>query len=129
MGSDDGAELSGYGEKVGEQKEEVEVEAYTSDELRELLETAKTELEVARLNSLMYEDKAQRISEAAIALKDEAGMMLTQLLIWFEGLLMRSLLPKKLFKMERLLFDARLKVAVESIEVAKGDAGPTFSRF
>lgn len=42
------------------------------DELRESLQKALKELEVARLSSTMFEEKAQKISEAAIALKDEA---------------------------------------------------------
>ncbi|PKA58022.1 K(+) efflux antiporter 2, chloroplastic [Apostasia shenzhenica] len=42
------------------------------DGLREMLQKAVNELEVARINSIMFEQKAQRISESAIALKDEA---------------------------------------------------------
>lgn len=49
-----------------------EKEAYQVDELRELLQKSSKELQVARLNSTMFEEKAQNISETAIALKDEA---------------------------------------------------------
>ncbi|XP_057805572.1 K(+) efflux antiporter 2, chloroplastic-like [Salvia miltiorrhiza] len=42
------------------------------DELRDLLQKALKDLEIARHNSTVYEEKAQRISEAAIALNDEA---------------------------------------------------------
>lgn len=42
------------------------------DELRELLQKALKDLEIARHNSTVYEEKAQRISEAAIALNDDA---------------------------------------------------------
>ncbi|XP_075501077.1 K(+) efflux antiporter 2, chloroplastic-like isoform X2 [Primulina tabacum] len=49
-----------------------EIESLGSDELKELLQKALKDLEVARSNSIMFEEKAQSISEAAIALKDEA---------------------------------------------------------
>lgn len=49
-----------------------EKESYQLEDLRELLQEALKELDVARLNSTMFEEKAQRISESAIALKDEA---------------------------------------------------------
>ncbi|KAL1818573.1 hypothetical protein ACET3Z_013442 [Daucus carota] len=42
------------------------------EELQAVLQKACKELEVARVNSTMFEEKAHRISEAAIALKDEA---------------------------------------------------------
>ncbi|KAL2489913.1 K(+) efflux antiporter 2 [Forsythia ovata] len=51
----------------------VEVEAPSLDELMELLQKALKDLEVARLNNTIFEEKAQRISEAAIALKDDAA--------------------------------------------------------
>ncbi|XP_008778621.2 K(+) efflux antiporter 2, chloroplastic [Phoenix dactylifera] len=47
-------------------------ETYQVEDLREVLQEALKELEVARLNSTMFEEKAQRISESAISLKDEA---------------------------------------------------------
>lgn len=49
-----------------------EKDAYHLDELRELFQKAIKELQVARLNSTMFEEKAQKVSETAIALKDEA---------------------------------------------------------
>ncbi|KAL6499294.1 K(+) efflux antiporter 2, chloroplastic [Orobanche hederae] len=52
--------------------EEEGYEAPGSDELRKLLQKAMADLEVARLSSTLFEEKAQKISEAAIALKDEA---------------------------------------------------------
>ncbi|XP_010934716.1 K(+) efflux antiporter 2, chloroplastic [Elaeis guineensis] len=51
---------------------EEEKETYPLEDLRELLQETLEELEAARLNSTMFEEKAQRISESAIALKDEA---------------------------------------------------------
>lgn len=67
----DGPEENSLGEEERETKEDV-VEPST-DELREFLMNAMKELEVTRLNSTVFEEKAQRISEAAIALKDEAA--------------------------------------------------------
>ncbi|KAJ6825152.1 K(+) efflux antiporter 2, chloroplastic-like [Iris pallida] len=60
------------GEVTGPKVEEKEKDAYSLEDLRELLQKARKELEVAQLNSTMFEEKAQRISESAIALKDEA---------------------------------------------------------
>lgn len=49
------------------------VEAPDLDELRDLLEKAVKELEVTHNNSVIFEEKAQQISEASILLKDEAA--------------------------------------------------------
>ncbi|KAK8951903.1 hypothetical protein KSP39_PZI004025 [Platanthera zijinensis] len=45
---------------------------YKPEDYKELLQKAMKDLEVAKLNSIMFEQKAQRISESAFALKDEA---------------------------------------------------------
>lgn len=58
------------GSAVAEQGEESEEPSL--EELREILHKAVRDLEVARLNSTMFEEKAQKISETAIALQDEA---------------------------------------------------------
>ncbi|KAJ6801020.1 K(+) efflux antiporter 2, chloroplastic-like [Iris pallida] len=60
------------GEVTGPIAEEKDKDASRMEDLRELLQKARKELEVARLNSTMFEEKAQRISESAFALKDEA---------------------------------------------------------
>ncbi|XP_027108312.1 K(+) efflux antiporter 2, chloroplastic [Coffea arabica] len=57
--------------KEGPEGEEPEVPSL--EELRELLQKALNELEAAKVNSTIFEEKAQRISETAIALKDEAA--------------------------------------------------------
>ncbi|KAG6437600.1 hypothetical protein SASPL_102519 [Salvia splendens] len=57
-------------ERSGEAKGEIG--SPSVDELRDLLQKALKDLEIARHNSIVYEEKAQRISEAAIASKDEA---------------------------------------------------------
>lgn len=56
----------------GDIGEKEELEAPRLDELREALQKALKDLEVARLSSTMFEEKAQTLSETAIALKDEA---------------------------------------------------------
>uniref|UniRef100_A0A7C8YI40 Uncharacterized protein n=1 Tax=Opuntia streptacantha TaxID=393608 RepID=A0A7C8YI40_OPUST len=61
---------SGSNGSVGDEKEAEE--RPNVDELKELLQKARRDLEVARLNSTMFEEKAQKISETAIALKDQA---------------------------------------------------------
>ncbi|KAJ6334888.1 hypothetical protein OIU78_011684 [Salix suchowensis] len=71
-GSNDGlGEEDGRGETVIEI--DMAAEAPSLDELKELLQKATRELEVARLNSTMFEEKAQSVSETAIALQDEAA--------------------------------------------------------
>ncbi|XP_068640381.1 K(+) efflux antiporter 2, chloroplastic-like [Aristolochia californica] len=52
--------------------EKEESETPSLEELREVFQKAIRDLDVARLNSSMFEEKAQKISESAIALKDEA---------------------------------------------------------
>ncbi|KAK1364441.1 K(+) efflux antiporter 2, chloroplastic-like [Heracleum sosnowskyi] len=53
-------------------QEEEKSEVPSLEDLRQVLQKACKELEIARVNSTMFEEKAHRISEAAIALKDEA---------------------------------------------------------
>ncbi|KAL1809341.1 hypothetical protein ACET3Z_026331 [Daucus carota] len=65
-----GSDGSLEGNKAVQEEERSEVLSF--EDLREVLQKACKELEVARVNSTMFEEKAHRISEAAIALKDEA---------------------------------------------------------
>ncbi|KAG0462007.1 hypothetical protein HPP92_020483 [Vanilla planifolia] len=68
----DGSELaSGSVIETGDSVETGKAEFILEDS-RELLQSTVKELEVARLNSTMFEQKAQSISESAIALKDVA---------------------------------------------------------
>ncbi|KAI8024694.1 hypothetical protein LOK49_LG02G00446 [Camellia lanceoleosa] len=114
---------NGSGEEVGEGEEN---EGPTLDELREFLQKALKELEVARLNSTMFEEKAQRISEAAIALKDEAAnawdnansMRNTIQEIVNEETVAKEAVQKATMALS--LAEARLQVAVDSLEAAKG---------
>ncbi|XP_050204171.1 K(+) efflux antiporter 2, chloroplastic-like [Mercurialis annua] len=125
VGSDDGVESSNLGKNKGEYKEEAEMETPSSDEL---MEKALRELEVARLNSTMFEEKAQRISEAAIALKDQAANAwdnVNSTLDTIQGIVNEEAVAKEAVQnaiMALSLAEARLRVAVESIDSAKGES-------
>ncbi|MFS7932955.1 putative regulator of K+ conductance, cation/H+ exchanger, NAD(P)-binding domain superfamily [Helianthus anomalus] len=105
--------------------EEAEVMGPTLDELKELLRKACKELEIAQLNSTMFEDKAQKISEAAIALKDEALTAWDDVnlaLIAIEDIVKEEDTTKEAIqraKMALSLAEATHQVALESLEVAK----------
>lgn len=109
----------------GEQGETEEVEVPTVGELRELLQKAITELEVARINSTMFEEKAQKISEAAIALKDEATNAwndVNDALDTIQDIISDELIAKEALQKSTMtlsLAEARLHVALESIEANK----------
>ncbi|WCJ23179.1 Glutathione-regulated potassium-efflux system protein KefC [Euphorbia peplus] len=124
VGSIDAADLSCL---IENDKEESSSDALSLDELRELLHKAMTELEVARLNSTMFEEKAQRISEAAIALKDEATdawNVVNSTLDTVQGIVNEEAVAKEAVQnatMALSLAQARLKVAIESIAGAKGE--------
>ena len=129
VGPNHGSESSGSSEEGVGQGEETEEP--TLDELRELLQKAMTELEVARLNSTMFEEKAQRVSEAAIALQDEAANAWTNVnsaLDSVQQIVNEESVAKEAVQkatMALSLAEARLQVAIESLEGAK--AGTTSS--
>ncbi|XP_047314926.1 K(+) efflux antiporter 2, chloroplastic-like [Impatiens glandulifera] len=92
------------------------------DELRELLLKALNELEVARLNSTMFEEKAQKISENAIALKDEAANALNDVnatLDIIQETVNEEIVAKEAVQkatMALSLAEARVQVAMDSLE-------------
>ncbi|KFK42551.1 hypothetical protein AALP_AA1G009700 [Arabis alpina] len=98
------------------------------EELRELLQKAIKELDVARLNSTMFEEKAQRISETAIALKDEAASAWNEVNKTLD--VIRDTVDEESVAKEAVqkatmalsLAEARLQVVVESLE-AGGENG------
>ncbi|CAK9180059.1 unnamed protein product [Ilex paraguariensis] len=123
VGSHVSAESNDSKEKVEEEDKEVEVSSL--DELRELLQKALKELEVAQLNSTMFEEKAQRISETAIALKDEAEnawndvtftLNTIQEIVNEEGVAKEAVQKAT---MALSLAEARLQVALDSLAIAK----------
>lgn len=119
----DGPEANSLGEEERETKADAEVP--TTDELREFLMNAMKELEVAQLNSTMFEEKAQRISEAAIALKDEAANAWNDVNVTLdmvqeivnEECVAKGAVQKATMALS--LAEARLRVAVESLQVAE----------
>ena len=123
-GPTDGVGSAGSRE-VGGEAETVETNIPTVDELRELLQKAMKELEVARLNSTMFEERAQKISEAAIALQDEATIAWNDVnstldsvqLIVNEEYAAKEAVQKATMALS--LAEARLQVAIESLELAR----------
>lgn len=118
----DGPEANSLGKEERETKADAEV---PTDELRELLMNAMKELEVAQLNSTMFEEKAQRISEAAIALKDEAANAWNDVNVTLD--MVQEIVNEECVAKEAVqkatmalsLAEARLRVAVESLQVAE----------
>lgn len=119
----DGADSNGLGGDEIEVKEDAE--APSLDELKELLVKAMKELEVAQVNSTMFEEKAQRISENAIALKDEASNAwkdVSATLDMVQEIVNEECLAKETVQKATMvlsLAEARLQVAIESLQVAK----------
>ncbi|CAN7138533.1 unnamed protein product [Brassica rapa subsp. narinosa] len=97
-------------------------ESDSLEELRELLHKATEELEVARLNSTMFDDKARRISETAISLKDQAASVWLQVNNTLD--LIRDTVDEESLAKEALheatmalsLAEARLRVVEKSLE-------------
>ncbi|CAN4111634.1 unnamed protein product [Withania somnifera] len=123
------AEISSAKE-LEEEKEE-EKEGHSLDELRELLQKALKDLEVAQLNSTMFEEKAQKISEAAIALKDEAANAwddVNKKLDSIQEVVGEEMIAKEAVQratMALSLAEARLLVALDSIQAAKQGSMPS----
>ncbi|KAF3441316.1 hypothetical protein FNV43_RR15229 [Rhamnella rubrinervis] len=111
-----------------EQEDETATEVPTPDELGELLQKARRELEVARINSTMFEEKAQRVSEAAIALKDEAANAwndVNSTLDTIQQIVNEESVAKEAVQkatMALSLAEARVQVA---LEVSKGGIEPS----
>ncbi|KAF8379465.1 hypothetical protein HHK36_028901 [Tetracentron sinense] len=106
--------------------EEEEVGAPSLDDLKDLLQKALKELEVALLNSTMFEEKAQKISETAIALKDEganAWNAVNLTLNTIQEVISEEAVAKIAVQkatMALSMAEARLQLASESLDTAKG---------
>ncbi|GAB2271680.1 hypothetical protein Dimus_006510 [Dionaea muscipula] len=105
--------------------EEGVVETPGLGELRELLQKALRELEVSRLNSAMFEERAQKISEAAIALKDKAANARNDVdatIDMIEAVVKEEVVAKEAVQKATMAFslaEARLQVAMESLEAIR----------
>ncbi|KAK9742934.1 hypothetical protein RND81_03G206500 [Saponaria officinalis] len=110
-------------------KEDEEAVTVSVEDLREMLQKACRELEVARLNSYMFEKKAQNISETSIALKDQAENARDAVNSAFkmvEEIVNQELSAKEAVQkatMALSLAEARLQVAIESVEAARKKSG------
>lgn len=104
-------------------------EAPSLDELREALQKALKDLEVARLSSAMFEEKAQTLSETAIALKDEATNAwddVNRALGTIQDIINEETIGKEEVQKATLalsLAEERLNVAVDSLKIAKEKNG------
>lgn len=98
-----------------------------AEDLNELLQKALKELEVAQLNGTMFEEKAQQISESAIALKDEADNAwndVTSAVSAIQVIIEEEAVAKEAVQkatMALSMAEARLQLAVKALDSTKGD--------
>ena len=129
-----GNDSLGNAETNDQSEEKDESESDSLEELRDLLHKAIKDLEVARLNSTMFEEKAQRISETAIALKDEAAGVWLQVNKTLD--LIRDTVDEQSVAKDALqnatmalsLAEARLQIVEESLEAGGENAVPEASQ-
>ncbi|CAN6981957.1 unnamed protein product [Brassica rapa subsp. trilocularis] len=127
-------ELEETNDQFEEKDVTVENETDSLEELRDVLQKAIKDLEVARLNSTMFEEKAQRISETAIALKDEAAGVWLQVNKTLD--LIRDTVDEQSVAKDALqnatmalsLAEARLQIVEESLEAGGENAVPEASQ-
>ena len=104
---------------------EIGLEELSVDELKELLHKASKELEVAKINSTMFEEKVKKISETAISLHDEAVNSwnnVNSTLDTIQEIENEEHTAKEAVQnatMALSLAEARLQVAIETLEAAK----------
>ncbi|KAL1328912.1 K(+) efflux antiporter 2, chloroplastic [Arachis ipaensis] len=109
---------------------EIKQEVQTVDELKELLQKALKELEVARHNSAMYEERVKKISESAISFQDEASRAwndVNSTLDIIQEIVGEEFVAKEAVQKATMALsfaEARLQVAMESLEVVKGTYDP-----
>ncbi|KAJ1273528.1 hypothetical protein BS78_06G287900 [Paspalum vaginatum] len=100
------------------------------DGLRDMLQRSMKELEVARLNSTMFEEKAQRISESAIALKDRADSAqrdVSSAVATVQEIISKEADAKEAVQkatMALSMAEARLQLAAEALDAKRGSVGP-----
>lgn len=126
-GSSEGADEPAGGTSGSD--EETRAARVDVDDLRELLHRARKELEVARLNSTMFEGKAQRISESAIALKDKADGAqrdVSAAVATVQEIIGREEDAKEAVRkatMALSMAEARLQLAAEALDAKRGSVG------
>ncbi|KAM0942080.1 putative regulator of K+ conductance, cation/H+ exchanger, NAD(P)-binding domain superfamily [Dioscorea sansibarensis] len=124
--SGDGADKEsdkGPTDSVGEEKDSPGLE-----DLKEMLQKALKELEVARLNSTMFEEKAQSISEMAISLQDEAASAwdeVTSAVSSVQVIINEESVAKEAVQkatMSLSMAEARLQLAIEALDSTRKGA-------
>ncbi|XP_048559954.1 K(+) efflux antiporter 2, chloroplastic-like [Triticum urartu] len=127
-GSSDGGDEPGT-TSGSDAEERARSAAVDVDDLRDLLNKARKELEVARLNSTMFEGKAQRISESAIALKDRADSAQTEVsaaVATVQEIISKEDDAKEAVRkatMALSMAEARLQLAAEALDAKRGSVG------
>ncbi|KAL5214875.1 hypothetical protein ABZP36_004027 [Zizania latifolia] len=107
-----------------------EEKSVDAENLSEMLQKARKELEVARLNSTMFEEKAQRISESAIALKDKADNAqkdVSSAVSTLQEIISKEDDAKEAVQkatMALSMAEARLQLAAEALDEKRGSVGP-----
>ncbi|GER40053.1 glutathione-regulated potassium-efflux system protein [Striga asiatica] len=115
----------------GEMSAEEGVDTPSLDELRELLRKALKDLDIARLSSTIFEEKAHTITEAAIALKDEAKNAwdnVNTALGNIQEVVNEEAIAKEAVQeatMALSLAESRLQVTIDSLKLAKETNGST----
>nr|BAJ87826.1 predicted protein [Hordeum vulgare subsp. vulgare] len=113
----------------GDERARSAAAAVDVDGLRDLLQKARKELDVARLNSTMFEGKAQRISESAIALKDRADSAQTEVssaVATVQEIISKEDDAKEAVRkatMALSMAEARLQLAAEALDAKRGSVG------
>ncbi|KAI4369894.1 hypothetical protein MLD38_018289 [Melastoma candidum] len=126
-------DFSQSGDATGGKGEGDDSEGPSLKDLRDILQKALKELEVARMNSLVFEEKAQRISEMAIALKDQAQQALNDIdnaLVAVQQVVNEEAVAKEAFQkatMALSIAEATRQAALESLEVAKREKNSLIS--
>ncbi|XP_026401286.1 K(+) efflux antiporter 2, chloroplastic-like [Papaver somniferum] len=109
----------------GDLDSSVEGDKTSLEDLRDLLQKAIKELGIAERNSRMFEEKAQKISEAAIALKDEAANAwtdVTSALNAIQNVVAEENVAKEAVQKATMavsMAEARLELALEALDNKK----------
>lgn len=114
---------------LGSEDEKAGTKDVDVDGLRDALNKLRKDLEVARLNSTMFEEKAQRISESAIALKDQADSAqrdVSAAVVMVQEIISKEADAKEAVQratMALSMAKARLQLAAEAVEANRGSVG------
>lgn len=130
------SDVKGFGRDVEVSEEDLEGRKFdfknggpTLEAMRELLQSAFKDLEEARHNSSMFEEKAQKISEAAIASRDkavEARNEADETTAMIQVLIMEEIGAQEAVNKAKVAVSSaqvQTKLALEALEKAREKAG------